>query len=103
MPTDHDVTLCPSCYAPIRWTVTAAARRLPVDAEPSTDGNLAVYTDGTGRVRSRALTKERPTLEHNEWQAMPHFATCKAPPARRSTRPGARTRTGVRPTPWRPR
>ncbi|MEW2635971.1 hypothetical protein AB0903_31115 [Streptomyces sp. NPDC048389] len=100
---DHDVKLCESCGARIRWTVTAAGKRLPVDADPADDGNTAAYYDGTGRLRSRGLTKERPVLEHHEWLAKPHFATCKNPPARRSSPPGARTRTGVRPVPWRPR
>ncbi|MEU9777731.1 hypothetical protein [Streptomyces sp. NPDC047968] len=103
MPADHDVTHCPSCLAPIRWTVTAAARRMAVNATPDPAGNVAVHTDGTGRVRSRALTRERPTLEHHEWKAMPHAATCTAPPRRRTGRPGARARQGVRPVPWRQR
>ena len=100
---DHDVAMCESCGARIRWTVTAAQKRLAVDADPADDGNTAVHTDGTGRVRSRGLSKERPTLEHHEWLAKPHFATCKNPPARRSSRTGARPRSGVRPVPWRPR
>lgn len=101
MPTDHDVTTCESCGARIRWTVTAAGKRLAVDADPAADGNTAVHADGTGRVRSRGLSKERPTLEHHEWLAKPHFATCANPPLRRSARPTARANSGVRPTPWR--
>ena len=97
---NHDVVLCTSCHAPIRWTVTAAGRGLPVDADPAEDGNTAAYYDGTGRLRSRGLSKERPVLEHAEWLAKPHQATCSSPPPRRSSSSGQRARTGVRPAPW---
>lgn len=70
---------CPDCGAPVLLTITAKGRRLHVDPEPNPRGNMACYTDHTGTVRSRGLTRERPHLEHAEWQAMPHPATCKRP------------------------
>lgn len=97
MPSAADVALCDWCHAKILWTVTAAtSSRMAVNAEPDPTGNTAVYTDATGRYRSRALTTERPTLEGSEWQAMPHFATCTRPrpsrtPRRTTTRPARRT------------
>lgn len=91
---------CPSCGAPVRWAVTAAGRRQAVNADPDPAGNLGAYTDGTGRLRVRVLTTERPTLEHAEWRAMPHVATCTRP-TRRSRTPQPRERAGVRPAPWR--
>ncbi|MFF2774832.1 hypothetical protein ACFVU3_07975 [Streptomyces sp. NPDC058052] len=91
---------CPSCGTPIRWAVTAANRRQAVNADPDPAGNVAVYADGTGRLRVRVLTTERPTLEHAEWQAMPHAATCTRPKTRR-TPPAPRERTGTRPASWR--
>ncbi|MFE6853460.1 hypothetical protein ACFVDH_22050 [Streptomyces sp. NPDC057674] len=94
----HDVSSCSGCGAPIRWTVTATRKRQAVNPEPDPKGNLAVYADGTGRLRSRGLTKERPALEHLEWQAMPHQATCPRPAPRRTAQP--RQRTGVRATRW---
>ncbi|MFE0270842.1 hypothetical protein ACFWZY_01680 [Streptomyces sp. NPDC058992] len=95
---DHDVARCDSCGARIRWTTTALGRSLAVDADPAADGNQAVYRDGAGRLRSRGLSSERPTLEHAEWLAKPHVATCKRPrPPRRS---GPRQRTGIRPHRW---
>jgi hypothetical protein len=104
MLSEHDVQTCESCGARIRWTVTAAGKRLPVDADPAADGNTAAYYDGTGRLRSRGLTRERPVLEHAEWLAKPHVATCTNKPPRPSgSRSGARTRQGVRPGHWRPR
>lgn len=90
MPSTHDVAICDFCSGRIRWTVTAAGNRQAVNADPNPEGNLAVYTDATGRLRSRGLTKERPTLEHSEWQAMPHAAECKRPVPPRAARPGRR-------------
>ncbi|MET9952371.1 hypothetical protein ABZ135_12590 [Streptomyces sp. NPDC006339] len=99
MTTPHGSTPCPSCGQPIRWAVTAAGRRQALDAAPDDTGNLGAYTDGTGRLRVRVLTAERPTLEHAEWRAMPHAATCTRPRPLRRT--GTRHRSGVRPAPWR--
>ncbi|MEV6124412.1 hypothetical protein AB0M23_28545 [Streptomyces sp. NPDC052077] len=101
MLSDHDVATCPSCGRPIRWAITARARRQAVDAAPDPAGNLAVHKDGTGTLKVRVLSPERPTLEHAEWQAMPHAATCPAPRSR--TRPAASRpgrRAPARPAPW---
>ncbi|MFG2899546.1 hypothetical protein ACGFZH_20995 [Streptomyces zaomyceticus] len=98
MTTPHGSTPCPSCSQPIRWAVTAATgSRQALNAHPDPEGRLGAYTDGTGRLRVRVLTAERPTLEGAEWRAMPHAATCKRPQPRRSV---PRQRTGVRPAPW---
>lgn len=92
---DWDVQPCPTCAARIRWTVTAAARRLAVNADPDPTGNQAVHRDAVGRLRSRGLSTDRPTLEGAEWRAMPHAATCAAPRPRTP-----RVRHGVRPVRW---
>ncbi|MFE9737317.1 hypothetical protein [Streptomyces sp. NPDC006477] len=97
MTTPHGSTPCPSCGQPIRWAVTAAGRRQALNALADPAGNLGAYADGTGRLRVRVLTAERPTLEGAEWRAMPHAATCTRPQPRRSV---PRQRTGVRPAPW---
>lgn len=94
MPSAADVAYCDHCYARILWTVTAAGNRQAVNADPDATGNVAVYTDVTGRYRSRAITKDRPSLEGSEWQAMPHAATCTRPrTARRTSRPARRAAT----------
>lgn len=101
MPSETDVVRCGLCGERIRWTVTAAGRALAVNATPDTTGNQAVYADGTGRLRSRGLTNERPVPEHAEALYRPHVADCKRPlgaPTRQR-----HPRTGVRPQPWRPR
>jgi hypothetical protein len=33
-------TRCRSCEAPIRWARTAAGKAMPLDVEPSADGNV---------------------------------------------------------------
>lgn len=100
MPSDHDVASCPSCSGRIRWTTTATGRRQAVNAEPNPAGNLAVYRDGVGTLRSRGLTRERPNPEAYEQLYMPHVATCPTPRPPRSGRQAHRQRTGVRPAPW---
>ncbi|MBB4987474.1 hypothetical protein [Streptomyces nymphaeiformis] len=97
MTTPTGSTPCPSCGQPIRWAVTAVGRRQALNATTDPEGNTAAYTDGTGRLRVRVLTAERPTLEGAEWRAMPHAATCARPRPRRAV---PRQRTGVRPAPW---
>lgn len=98
MPSAADVVECKLCHAKIRWTVTAAGKPMAVDADPSDDGNTAVYADGVGRLRSRAITDERPTLEFAEWLAMPHAASCTAP---RPRQPRRTPRPVRRPGAWR--
>ncbi|MFE9935891.1 hypothetical protein [Streptomyces hirsutus] len=100
MPSDHDVVLCDACFERIRWAITVNGRRQAVNADPDETGNLAVHRDGTGTLKVRVLTKERPTLEHAEWQAMPHAANgCRGLRPRASSRPGRRA--AVRPGNWR--
>ncbi|MFE5675079.1 hypothetical protein ACFQ7B_07685 [Streptomyces erythrochromogenes] len=101
MLSDHDVASCGSCAAAIRWTVTVAGRRLAVNADPNTLGNVAVYRDGVGTLRSRSLSADRPDVETYERRYMPHVATCTAPPRPgRSGRGTPRQRSGVRPARW---
>lgn len=103
MPSDHDTARCDTCLARIKWAITVNGRRQAVNADPDTDGNLAVYRDGTGTLRARVLTKERDRLEGTEWQAMPHAATCTSPrPKPSPSRPGRRAaaRPGTWPQRW---
>ncbi|MCX4993808.1 hypothetical protein [Streptomyces longwoodensis] len=92
MPSDHDVVLCDGCRERIRWAITVNGRRQAINADPDDTGNLGVYRDGTGTLKARALTKDRPTLEGAEWRAKPHAATCTSPRPRPrpSSRPGRR-------------
>lgn len=97
----HAPVPCPSCRALILWTTTPAERRLPVDAEPTPAGNVAVSQDVEGQLRGRVLRTSQPTVQPFERLYMPHFATCKAPPPKPRPRT-TRQRAGVRPGTWRP-
>ncbi|MGW1127487.1 hypothetical protein [Streptomyces sp. NPDC002526] len=100
-PSPHHITTCRSCRARICWALTTAnGRRQPVDAEPTDAGNLAVMQGPDGVLYVRSITKARPEVRPGEWRAMPHHATCTAPPPKRPARPTERQRTGVRPVPW---
>lgn len=93
-----ELTNCDTCHEQVLWTVTAAGNRKAVNPNPDDLGNTAVYTDAVGRVRSRQLSKERPTLEHAEWLAMPHVATCVRPrPRTPQRRPRPRPRGWAHP------
>lgn len=71
----RDRSDCTSCERPIYWAITENAKRQPIDAEPDPAGNLAVYRDALGVLRSRVLGDgEQP--EPWEKRAMPHHATC---------------------------
>ncbi|MGW6739698.1 hypothetical protein ACWGDX_02940 [Streptomyces sp. NPDC055025] len=91
---------CPDCGKPIRVAITAHGREQRLNPQPDPTGNTAAYYDGTKTLRARGLTKDRPTLEHAEWLARPHYPDCTGRPPRRSGSGTPRRRTGVRPAPW---
>jgi hypothetical protein len=66
---------CRSCGKPVIWCVTIRANAMPVDAEPATDGNIAVEYRGAdvkplARVLSTSQQFGRTSLHKS------HFATC---------------------------
>jgi len=84
---------CPSCARTVLWTLTSTNRKpMMVDPDRDEHGNVAVRTDAAGRVWSRQLSKERPSLEGGEALHMPHVATCPVRPLPRTT-PRQRPRT----------
>jgi hypothetical protein len=70
------------CDASIIWTVTTRGRRMPVDAEPSADGNVMIVLDTDQDEdtpmafvvdpTAPPLTGWRGTLHHS------HFETCRS-------------------------
>lgn len=92
--------ICRQCWQCVLWTITAAGRRQPVDPNPDPAGRVAVYVDATGRYRSRQLSGDRPTPEHNEALHMAHAATCRPPATTRPGPPIPRGRRGIRPVRW---
>lgn len=59
---------CRSCGAPMLWVRTPAGRPMPLDPEPSEDGNVEI-------VDGLAVVHHQPPLDHGDLYT-PHFATC---------------------------
>ena len=70
---------CRSCRAPVIWARTEAGKRMPLDPEPTADGNVRPDIpnryDGEGNVLVAVLGPlEREA--HDGPLHVPHFATC---------------------------
>lgn len=92
----------PNCGAPVRWILTVGGRRMPLDLEPSLDGNIVPHTMPDGTVRGRVLTgDELPALDPC-W--VPHTRTCPdSGDFRRrqaATTPKCRAGCGIPLDPW---
>ena len=59
-------TRCRSCSALVRWTVTAAGKKMPVDAEPKANGNIEIVGGIARYVKAESEVARF-------WS---HFATC---------------------------
>lgn len=65
------------CRADILWLVLDTGKRMPVDAAPNDDGNVAAMRNVTGTWLGHVLRAgEAPTPGERKY--MPHFATCQA-------------------------
>ena len=42
------MSACRSCGADVHWAITTGGKRMPVDAEPTPNGNLLLEKDDTG-------------------------------------------------------
>jgi hypothetical protein len=75
---NSEASLCRSCHAPIRWVVSGSTgKRMPVDAEPSSKGNLYIGEKGgrpTAWIMSIGLERNRLQAEGRAY--ISHFATC---------------------------
>jgi hypothetical protein len=71
---------CRSCRAPVIWldNVTTG-KRAPIDAEPATDGNIAI--DDAGHYHVLAGKDREDAIGWNEALHTNHFATCPHAPA----------------------
>jgi hypothetical protein len=65
-------TRCGSCGAAIVWAITEGGGRMPVDAEPTPEGNLRLFRKREGGTLSVVVCApgSQPRLFR------PHFATC---------------------------
>lgn len=82
---------CRSCGQPIRWAITADGKRMPLDANPTPDGNLVasvVKTAGGEELRVRPYMPDLERLAdgtlRNRWSS--HFRTCPQADAHRRGR-----------------
>lgn len=62
---------CRSCGAAIRWVYTASGRKMPIDAEPASDGNLEIVR-GVAQLAQTDLFGNAPCGPFY----ISHFATC---------------------------
>ncbi len=66
--------VCKFCNEPIRWAVTDAGKRMPLNPTPDRNGNVVLLPGGQG-MNARVLSG--PALL--QWRGqlwMPHFVTC---------------------------
>lgn len=67
-----DFARCKSCQASIMWARSSSTGRLmPLDAEPSMDGNIAIGGNGEAVVLAGDKLANHKGLRHKS-----HFATC---------------------------
>jgi hypothetical protein len=62
---------CGSCGALIAWVRTAAGKRMPIDFEPTEDGNVVIEPDGVVHVLKAGEFPVPGEARHTS-----HFATC---------------------------
>ena len=78
---------CKSCGAQIVWVKTDSGKRMPVDAEPSEDGNVFVADDGPLRTGCLVIVLGQPDLLTDpDVRHKSHFATCPDADSHRSKR-----------------
>ena len=71
--TSYPTTPCGSCKQPVIWTVTDKSKRMPVDAQPTADGTVALTVDGS-QVRSRVVEAKFRFGRKDLHKA--HFSSC---------------------------
>ncbi len=76
MPTDlRRINKCTACHAPIVWATTSTGKAMPVDAEPTENGNLFLMPTVDRRWLAIVLGKvDGATAPRERYTS--HFATC---------------------------
>lgn len=64
---------CRSCNADIRWVKMESGKRMPIDAQPSEQGNIVI--EGDWQI-GRVLTKEDLAQPATSPRFLSHFASC---------------------------
>jgi hypothetical protein len=73
-PDGFTIDHCRSCAATIIWASTRGGKSMPVDADPSADGNVEVQRFPDNTVFADVLTQ--PPLAGGTTLRKAHFATC---------------------------
>jgi hypothetical protein len=81
---------CRSCEAPIYWVLTAAKKRMPVDAEPTSDGNVLLSLRGDELVAEVIGPNREVPVGRKRYRA--HWATCSHA-AEHRLKPGEKPRS----------
>ena len=68
---------CFSCGAIVIWCHTTSGGRMPVNAEPSPNGNLMMHENGAIEALNRAEVVKAKAAGMPLY--LSHFATCSAP------------------------
>lgn len=79
---------CRSCDAPIIWAVTNRGTNIPIDAEPSSDGNIRLIDRSTLGVAPQAMVLSTTARFGKRELYTSHFVAC--PQATQWRRGGAR-------------
>lgn len=66
---------CSSCGAPILWARTAKGKQMPIDAEPTADGNVLLHPGGRLAVVNGPLEVLRLRAVGTALH-LSHFVTC---------------------------
>lgn len=67
------MTRCKACSARLRWELTEAGKRMPLDFAPNREGNVLLES-GVARVLGRAHAAQARLDGRTLY--MPHHATC---------------------------
>jgi len=70
---------CTSCGAPIRWAVTKNGKRMPVDATPSSDGNVVLIPRLRGEAPEAHVYRDPTDAAAGAPDGdtyLSHFSTC---------------------------
>lgn len=62
---------CRACHARILWVKTSSGRSMPLDAVPTSDGNVLLDDEGIAHVQGQSSS-----LFPGDTLYMPHHATC---------------------------
>jgi hypothetical protein len=90
-PPRHEPKICSSCSAPIFWGQLPSRKSMPVNAEPSADGNVRLV-DRKGSVLAFVLTGDELARARAAGDRLrtSHFADCPAAAKHRRKKPMAR-------------